>query len=441
MLPRARQEQLVIQQVADELLVYSTAEHRLHRLNRTTALIWRHCNGRTTVPELAELLARELGLPSSERVARLALDQLDRAGLLRKRVPRMNGERLLTRRQAVAAGFAGAMLLLLPGCESMTAPGARPEVRRRTASDEEGCRLTGSGCEGACDPGRQCETNPTPQDGRGECVCDPTAIFCEDLPPFSMCEGVPCRQGGICSRIGAECVCPTPPVSCDQLRADECGSGSCSGAAGCIPLGDGCECACPFTDLGPESGLVSTGVEPDPGQGDGYVLAARPKPAPPPGTPPGYFGPSKPFATARRSPLWANPPAGSSWIGPCDPTERDCDCGVDESACSDLPGVYPYRLTFALRPELDPKSAFITGRLASDNVCTVFFNGRDTHIRRGPEAFTQPTEFRIDSGNGEFRTGKNTILFIVTNLGGSDVHNPSGLLVADIHGSVRPKVC
>src|SRR2546423_15689116 len=42
--PRARDARLVIQELPDELLVYDLERHRAHSLNRTAALVWRHCD-------------------------------------------------------------------------------------------------------------------------------------------------------------------------------------------------------------------------------------------------------------------------------------------------------------------------------------------------------------------------------------------------------------
>jgi hypothetical protein len=68
--------------LGDEILLYDEQTHKAHSLNTTASWVWQHCDGRTTVADLAEGLHRERGLPRSEEIVRLALDQLARRGLL-----------------------------------------------------------------------------------------------------------------------------------------------------------------------------------------------------------------------------------------------------------------------------------------------------------------------------------------------------------------------
>src|SRR5919202_6081381 len=84
LMPHARTDQLVVSEVDDEVLVYDRTRDRAHCLNRTTALVWRHCDGRTTIEALAARLQGELGAPVEAEVVWLALRQLDRAHLLRE---------------------------------------------------------------------------------------------------------------------------------------------------------------------------------------------------------------------------------------------------------------------------------------------------------------------------------------------------------------------
>src|SRR6266849_515680 len=85
-MPHAREAGLLTQELPDELLVYDLERHRAHSLNRTAALVWRHCDGKTSVAEIAGLLNRELSLPADEQVVWMALARLQRARLLQERV-------------------------------------------------------------------------------------------------------------------------------------------------------------------------------------------------------------------------------------------------------------------------------------------------------------------------------------------------------------------
>src|ERR1700686_4969121 len=86
LMPTARTEGLVIEEFADEVLVYDLRRHKAHCLNSTAALVWRRCDGRTTVAEVAGTLQEELSLLAGEAVVSMALDRLARAQLLMARV-------------------------------------------------------------------------------------------------------------------------------------------------------------------------------------------------------------------------------------------------------------------------------------------------------------------------------------------------------------------
>src|SRR3712207_1511711 len=109
--PRARTESLLVREAADELLVYDLERHRAVCLNRAAARVWRACDGRTGVAEMARALAAELGGDQAlaEEAVLLALVRLGRDGLLAERLPARAGERRMTRRELLrAAGVAAA---------------------------------------------------------------------------------------------------------------------------------------------------------------------------------------------------------------------------------------------------------------------------------------------------------------------------------------------
>src|ERR1700674_4847807 len=108
-MPQARDEQLEIKELSDETLVYDLERHRAHALNQTAAWVWRHCDGKTSVAEMASLLHRDLGVPSEEEAIWLALQRLGKARLLKEKlVPPKHGtsssRRTLMRGLAMAGG-------------------------------------------------------------------------------------------------------------------------------------------------------------------------------------------------------------------------------------------------------------------------------------------------------------------------------------------------
>ena len=123
MTPHARQDKILVQEVGSELVVYDQQRHRAHRLNPAAAVVWQHCDGLTTTAEIAALLQRECSLPADEEIVGLALNQLERAHLLQKRVKQPGGGEQISRRQVMQRlGRVGALALLLPAVTSIISP-------------------------------------------------------------------------------------------------------------------------------------------------------------------------------------------------------------------------------------------------------------------------------------------------------------------------------
>src|SRR6266849_10910214 len=81
-LPRKREHGLIIDELPDEVLVYDLDRHKAHCLNRTAALVWRRCDGKTPPREIARRLQGELDQPFNEDLVWLALRQLNKIQLL-----------------------------------------------------------------------------------------------------------------------------------------------------------------------------------------------------------------------------------------------------------------------------------------------------------------------------------------------------------------------
>lgn len=123
MVPQARHDQLVVQEMGDETVIYDEQRNHVHRLNRTAALVWRHCDGQRTAGDLAGVLQDELGSPVTEEMVWLALDRLEKGHLLQERLVRPEAAMQVTRRQMLRkAALVGGATLLLPVVQSMVAP-------------------------------------------------------------------------------------------------------------------------------------------------------------------------------------------------------------------------------------------------------------------------------------------------------------------------------
>ena len=128
-MPRARQDELVVEELQDETLVYDLKSHNASCLNRTAALVWRRCDGRATVADVAALLQKELEIPADESVVWMALDRLGRAHLLSEPVALPADRTQYSRREVLrtlrrVAGIS----LLLPMIDSIVAPLAAAQV-------------------------------------------------------------------------------------------------------------------------------------------------------------------------------------------------------------------------------------------------------------------------------------------------------------------------
>jgi hypothetical protein len=143
LMPLARREELVIEEFADEILVYDVKRHRGHCLNSTAALVWRRCDGRTTVAEVAATLQEEMSLPASEAVVWMALDRLARAQLLVARVTVPDSRARRTRRALIRAG---GISFLLPVVESIVAPHAAEAASTTTSAKCMACAGIGLAC-------------------------------------------------------------------------------------------------------------------------------------------------------------------------------------------------------------------------------------------------------------------------------------------------------
>jgi hypothetical protein len=86
--PRARKDGLVVRELSGELLVYDRDRNKAHCLNETAALIWKQCDGQTTVPGMRDLLQDHSAAPVDEQVIWYALDQFAKDHLLEERVKR-----------------------------------------------------------------------------------------------------------------------------------------------------------------------------------------------------------------------------------------------------------------------------------------------------------------------------------------------------------------
>lgn len=83
-LPRAKKDKaLVVQELPDEALVYDRSRQQAHYLNAAAALVWKHCDGKMKVTEMAQILQEELGVAPDGDHVETAVGHLRKCRLVR----------------------------------------------------------------------------------------------------------------------------------------------------------------------------------------------------------------------------------------------------------------------------------------------------------------------------------------------------------------------
>lgn len=153
-IPRARREGLVIQELPDEVLVYDRERDKAHCLNQTAALVWKYCDGKTTVPTMARNLERDLNTNGiDEKVVWYALGQLGKDHLLEENIvpPTLLGG--MTRRQMVQV-LGVAAVIAIPVVSSIVAP--TPAQAATCLPNGQTCSISSECCSGLCNGSLVC---------------------------------------------------------------------------------------------------------------------------------------------------------------------------------------------------------------------------------------------------------------------------------------------
>jgi hypothetical protein len=80
--PLARMENVVVQEMPEETLVYDLQTNKAFCLNQTAALVWKNCTGTKSVAEIAEIVGKETKSVVTDEFVWLAIDQLGKDNLL-----------------------------------------------------------------------------------------------------------------------------------------------------------------------------------------------------------------------------------------------------------------------------------------------------------------------------------------------------------------------
>ena len=117
--PIARKSGLVVQEVPDEVLVYDLESNKAHCLNQSAAMIWKSCDGNTSVSEIAKLVESQAGGKVTEDFVWLAINQLSENNLLENQIS--SGFEGTSRREVIKK-IGLASVIAIPVIASLVAP-------------------------------------------------------------------------------------------------------------------------------------------------------------------------------------------------------------------------------------------------------------------------------------------------------------------------------
>jgi len=112
--PAARDEGLLIEHVADEVVVYDVGSKEAHCLSPLPALVFTHCDGQTSLADLATIASEKFGESITESVVADMVAQLQARDLLTSRAEEGHilTRRTMLRKSAIAGGAVAAAPLI-----------------------------------------------------------------------------------------------------------------------------------------------------------------------------------------------------------------------------------------------------------------------------------------------------------------------------------------
>ncbi|MFV0387853.1 MAG: hypothetical protein ACK5NT_03775 [Pyrinomonadaceae bacterium] len=191
--PKARHQDIVVQEIGEETMVYDLLTHKAKCLNKTSAAVWKLCNGKRDIRAITMVLSANLKINVEQNLVLLALAQLNNEDLVvgeetsRTLSPFQSGS---TRRELIKkAGLAA--VIGLPLISSVVAPNAASAASFQECTGNSGdaincvCQHGISSCQGVCD--------------------DQLAIFCSaNNRQVQTCNNsmMNCQNGDYCTSIG-----------------------------------------------------------------------------------------------------------------------------------------------------------------------------------------------------------------------------------------------
>ncbi len=156
-LPVAKKENIVVQELNSEVLIYDLNLNKAFCLNETSGIIWQLCDGTKTVAEISQAVGNKFNAKISEGFIWLALEQLKKDELVESQVAPPAEFAGMSRREIIRkVGFAS--MVALPVVASMIAPTAINAQSGICGCINPGDCLNQTGCPSTvnCNPAMQC---------------------------------------------------------------------------------------------------------------------------------------------------------------------------------------------------------------------------------------------------------------------------------------------
>lgn len=123
LLPMARNENIVVQELEKELLLYDLEKNKAFCLNQTSAIVWQSCDGRKTISQIAGILGKQFKTSANEDLVWLAIEHLKRDNLLANADELPNIFEKINRREVIKK-IGLSTMIALPIISSVIAPKA-----------------------------------------------------------------------------------------------------------------------------------------------------------------------------------------------------------------------------------------------------------------------------------------------------------------------------
>ena len=121
--PISRRENIVVQELENEVLIYDLSLNKAFCLNESSAIIWQMCDGKKTISEISRAVGKKLDSNISEEFVWLAIEQFRKDNLLSNDFAGIFESVFagMTRREVIRkVGFTS--MIALPVVASLTAP-------------------------------------------------------------------------------------------------------------------------------------------------------------------------------------------------------------------------------------------------------------------------------------------------------------------------------